>query len=168
MTSNTVTEELKASLRASIDRHRAFPVQERTIRDRIPVLLGMVATLRSLAQAVGGNTGLGFEMLQFSDFISTQAQGMSEIIQRMRTNLASINAEPLKGRLDDLLRAPVGVEIPDLYTTQTALDLVSEFDHLSNQLATLNFGSMAYSQQVMQYEQEVHGRVGRRFANTGV
>ncbi|KAF5715713.1 hypothetical protein FMUND_6722 [Fusarium mundagurra] len=163
MSANTVTEELKAPLRASIDRHRAFPDQERIILDRINVLLGMVSTLRSLSQAVGGHTGLGMEMSQFSTAIATQAQGMTAIIQQMRSNLDSINAEPLKHRLDDLLRATIGVAIPDLYTTQTALDFVTQVNNLNNELTTLDFGSMAYVQQVNQYVEEVYPGTERRF-----
>ncbi|KAF5684391.1 DUF4419 domain-containing protein [Fusarium denticulatum] len=82
MSANTVTEEFKASLRASIHRHGAFPEQERNTLKQINALLCMVATLQILAQAVGDHTGIGNEMLEFGTAISTQAQEMSAIILR--------------------------------------------------------------------------------------
>ncbi|KYG13765.1 hypothetical protein FVEG_17693 [Fusarium verticillioides 7600] len=137
MSSNTVTEELKVSLHTSMEQHWAFPEQERRVLYRINVLLGMVSTLRSLAQAVGGHTGVSMEMLEFGTTISTQAEGVRAITQRMRTNLVSINAELMKSRLEGLGRARVGEAVPDLYAAQIAKALVTEFNNFNNQMTTM-------------------------------
>ncbi|KAF4451719.1 hypothetical protein F53441_5398 [Fusarium austroafricanum] len=153
MSNTTVTEEGKEALRASLQRHQTFQQDAQNVLAWTANLRGLVATLQNLIRAVGGQTHLGVDMLRFSAIISNQAGRMETILQQMRVTFTSINTYRTLVLLHNLLRVPVGEEIPNLEETWPVLGLVNTFDNLTSELNTLWLGSMAYEQQVEQYSQ---------------